>query len=438
MELPLKAQALLLIVFLAVVPTHGSEMAPTSPTKTLFLNISVSTTLPHENASSNSIYRNALTEENHTCSGSAQLCPTWFVCNDTRSGKCQCGPGYHNAIKCCEKRMISAVLSCYCVTETNGETYAGLCFYNCAWASYNGESRNVYRDISNKTNLNDLMCGHFGRTGILCGKCKQGLSPLVLSYNLSCVECPDKNKNWWKFILFGFVPLTFFYIFVVFFNINVTSSRLHGFIFFSQALSTPAYVRFLLLGVEKMPLLLKAIKLLGPFYSLWNLDPLRSAFPDICLNVDTLQAFALDACIAVYPLVLILLSYLLFELYDHNVWFIVLIWKPFYWLLKLFHDNWDIRTSVIDSFSTFFLLSFVKVLTVSTDLMIFTSVHELHSNKSHYRLYYAANVEFLRGPHVPYALLSSALLIFLITIPTIILIFYPFQWFQRCLSYYHI
>ena len=187
-----------------------------------------------------------------------------------------------------------------------------------------------------------------------------------------------------------------------------------------------------------MPLLLKAIKLLGPFYSLWNLDPLRSAFPDICLNVDTLQAFALDACIAVYPLVLILLSYLLFELYDHNVWFIVFIWKPFYWLLRLFHDNWDIRTSVIDSFATFFLLSFVKVLTVSTDLMFFTSVHELLSNKSHYRLYYDANVQFFRGHHLPYALLSSTLLIFLIIIPTLILIFYPFQWFQRCLSYYQI
>ena len=36
------------------------------------------TTLPHENATSNSIYHNTLSEVNHTCSGSAQLCPTYL------------------------------------------------------------------------------------------------------------------------------------------------------------------------------------------------------------------------------------------------------------------------------------------------------------------------------------------------------------------------
>ena len=306
MMLLLKLKVLLLMVFLVVEPTCGREKDLT--THSLLKRLHFSSTSSY----SNCIYN--LPEQNHSCSSSAD-CPTWFVCNDTNSGRCQCGPGFRGAIKCNEKKMISAVLSCYCVTETNGETYAGLCYYNCEWPFHLQDFRNIYPEITNKRSLNEFMCGHFKRTGILCGECEKGLSPFVLSYNLSCVECSDGHKNWWKFVLVGFVPLTFFYFFVVFFNINVTSSRLHGFIFFSQALSTPACVRFLLLAVEKMPLLLKAIKLLGPFYSLWNLDPLRSAFPDICLNVDTLQAFALDACIAVYPLVLILLSYLLFELY---------------------------------------------------------------------------------------------------------------------------
>ena len=49
-----------------------------------------------------------------------------------------------------------------------------------------------------------------------------------------------------KFILAGFVPLTFFYFFVVFIKINVTSSRLHGVVWFSQALSSPALARLIL------------------------------------------------------------------------------------------------------------------------------------------------------------------------------------------------
>ena len=70
--------------------------------------------------------------------------------------------------------------------------------------------------------------------------------------------------------------------------------------------------------------------------------------------------------------------------------------------------------------------------------MLFTTVHELNSKKDKYRLYYTANIKFLEGYHIPYALLSVVLLIFMITIPTLILILYPFQCFQKCLSYYQI
>ena len=376
------------------------------------------------------------------CSSTTNSCPTWFICNDTDSvlGKCQCGPHYHNGIRCVEKNdeMISAVLSCYCVTESKRETYLGLCFYNCERQSNDSKYPNIYHEISDKTDLNEYMCGRFNRTGILCSKCAEGLSPLVLSYNLSCVNCTDGNKNWWKFAVAGFVPLTFFYFFVVFLNINVTSSRLHGFIIFSQALSTPPLVRIIFLAIEDSPQILKAVKIVGPFYSLWNLDIFRSILPDICLHVSTLEAFALEACLAVYPLILIYLSYFLIVIYDHNVWLVVFIWKPFLFIFRRFRENWDIRTSVIDSFSTFYLLSYVKILSVCVDLMISTPVYALHSNKTHYRLYYDANVKFGDRYHIPFLILSLVLFLLLILIPTLVLMLYPFHWFQKCLSYFHI
>ena len=376
------------------------------------------------------------------CSSKTTSCPTWFICNDTDSeiGKCQCGPHYHNGIRCVEKNdeLISAVLSCYCVTKSKGETYLSLCFYNCEWHSNDSKYPNIYQTISDKTDLNEYICGRFNRTGISCSKCAEGLSPIVLSYNLSCVNCTDGHKNWWKFAAVGFVPLTFFYFFVVFFNINVTSSRFHGFIFFSQALSTPALARIIFLAIEDRSQVLKAVKIVGPFYSLWNLDIFRSILPDICLHVSTLEAFALEACVAVYPLILICLSYFLIVLYDHNVRLVVFIWKPFRFIFRRFRENWDIRTSVIDSFSTFFLLSYVKILSVCADLMVSTPVHELHSNKTHYSLYYNANVKFGDRYHIPFLALSLCLFLLLIAFPTIVLILYPFRWFQKCLSYFRI
>ena len=291
-----------------------------------------------------------LEKKSQSCS-TPDDCPTWFTCHNM---ECYCGPRYNNSIICNEITMLLAVVDCYCITEDNGKTYAGSCFYNCGRLT---SKDNIYHIISDKRDLNEYMCGRFNRTGISCGKCKPGLSPLILSYNLSCVECPDGHKNWWKLGLIGFVHLTFLYFIAIFFNINVTSSRLHGYVLFSQALSTPAYVRILLIVVEDIPWVLSASKTLAPFYSLWNLDPFRSILPDTCLNVDTLTAFALEACVALYPLVSIIVSYCFIELYDRNILCIVVMWKPFHFVFHLFHDNWDIRTSVIDSFATFFLLS---------------------------------------------------------------------------------
>jgi hypothetical protein len=376
-----------------------------------------------------------LLEKSQTCYSSSD-CPPWFICHN--GTKCQCGPTYQNAVTCNETMLILAVVKCYCITEVDGITYAGYCFYNCGRHTIKDEHQNTYHIISVKEDVNEQICGRFNRTGISCGKCEPGLSPFVLSYNLSCVECPDSHKNWWKFALSAFAPLTLLYFIIIFFNVNVTSSRLHGYVLFSQALSTPAYVRILFIAIEDIPWLLNGAKALESFFSLWNLDPFRSILPDTCLDVDTLTAIALEACVAVYPLFLMIVSYCLIELYDRNIRCIVVIWRPFHSVFHLFREKWDIRTSVIDSFATFFLLSYVKILSVSADLLVFAAVHELPGNKTHYRIYYDASIEFFKGPHIPYALLAATLAMVFVMIPTLILILYPFRCFQKCLSYYQI
>ena len=381
--------------------------------------------------------------QDHNCSSNlADSCPAWFVCNDTERGRCMCG-AQKIGVRCEQQTLVSGILNCYCITRVQNETYLGLCFYNCERSrSHNRVYQNtvIYHEISDKniSELNDYMCGRFNRKGISCGQCKPGQHPLVLSYNLSCVDCPDANKNWWKFVFYGFVPLTFFYFFVIFFNINVTSSRLHGFVLFAQMVSTPALVRIFLVATEGMPVLLQSVKLIEPLYSMWNLDPFRSLIPDICLNVSTLQSFALDICLALYPMALMLVSYLLIELYDRNVRCIVFVWKPFRFVFRLIRKKWDIRTSVIDSFATFFLLSYVKIISVAIDLMLFTSVYELNSNRTYYRLFYDSSIKFLRSDHIPLATLSIVLFVVFCAIPIFVLILYPFRCFQKCLSCFNI
>ena len=364
-------------------------------------------------------------------------CPTWFTCNTHNN--CQCGNDHHGIIACDDKKWKSAILDCQCVTydEDTRSTFAGSCFYNCE--NHHTKKRNyqVYYSLPMKpeTLTNKSVCTYFNRKGLLCGDCEDGHSPLVLSYDLSCVECPDAHKNWWKFTLVALVPLTFFYFFVL----NVTSSRLHGVVFFSQLVSFSGYVRLWMYALAQgHPRLLTATKILLVFYSYSNLEVFRSIMPDICLDVSTLQALALEYILALYPFLLILISYLAIKLYDRNIVCIVIIWKPLKKVLTFFRKSWDIRTSVIDPFSTFFFLSYTKLLSVSVDLLLSTQIYQLGSNRSTLGLFYSPSVVYFGREHLPYSIFAVVILTFFVCIPTLILLLYPFRFFHKFLSLFPI
>ena len=249
------------------------------------------------------------------------MCPTWFTCKP--DGSCKCENSSNDAIVCDNAKQISAFLDCHCVTydKKSNSTYVGACFFTCE--HFRDASKNepaVYHSLPRtpKMLVNKSICSYFHRTGILCGDCQDGYSPFVLSYNLSCVKCPDDRRNWWRFIMVGFGPLTIFYFIVILLNINATSSRLRGVVWFSQMVSIPSFVRvvYASLSIGNYPLQFKIVQVLVAFYSFWNLDVLRSVIPDTCLSVSTVQALALEYLVALYPFVLIAISYIIIGLYN--------------------------------------------------------------------------------------------------------------------------
>ena len=112
----------------------------------------------------------------------------------------------------------------------------------------------------------------------------------LYSHIISVVSSVQMAIKLVEVLLVTFGPLTFFYFLVVLFNINVTSSRLHGVVWFSQSLSIPALTRLMMNAFEDdNQQLLIPTKVFLVLYSFWNLDILRSVIPDICLNVANLR-----------------------------------------------------------------------------------------------------------------------------------------------------
>ena len=365
------------------------------------------------------------TEAVPTCSSS---CGPWFHC---QSGRCQPGPPLPSGVLSFDNK---SVLDCYCVTYNKFEDSVeiGKCIFNCMRAGSQYQD-SIYSNLpSNVSDLNKMFCEKFNRQGTLCGQCKDDHFPLAYSFNLTCVKCPHSKTNWIKYVSVAFVPLTVFYFVILLFKVNIVSSHLYGFVVYSQAVTIPALSRILILSEHA-----SIIRIVGLFYSIWNLDFFRLVNLQICLETSFLLNLALDLLVAVYPLLLMIVTYLMIHLYDHSFRPLVLLWRPFGRIFSLFRDKWDIRSSVIDSFATFFLLSNIKFLSVAYDLLNPVEVYQLSSsgNFTHtWSLYYDSSIPYFGSTHLPYAILAIVVLAVFALLPVLILMLYPFRFFQKILN----
>ena len=334
------------------------------------------------------------------------------------------------------------VLDSYCMTySVESKTLeVGSCIENCLNTNKSLKDRLYHKGLSlnqNLSSINDLMCRqHFNRAGRLCGKCLPNFHPQAYSYNLTCVTCPEGNLNLWKYFLFSLTPLTVFYFLVLFFKINTTSSHLHGYVIFVQAIVLPQFARLFVTTIEFETSFNYPIKVFGALYGLWFLDFFRLFNFGICLHMSPLSVVTLDYVIAVYPFLLTVLS---FELHDKNIRILVFIWKPFRCIFTLFRRNWDIRTSVIDAYATFFQLSCFKIICISFDLLIPTFVYSLSNPEStRLALYYDGTVDYFGNEHLPYAVIALVFLLLFAFFPILLLFVYPSQCFQYLMSRCHL
>ena len=371
--------------------------------------------------------------ENDSCLYERDDCPVWFYCNS--SNTCECGNTHNGIIKCSQALQLASVVDCYCVTrdEHRGGLVAGACEITCGSPHKHDLIDNVYLPLrSNVSKLNKEMCGRENRTGTLCGRCRDGHFPLAYSYSHACIHCP--KTKWFTYALAAYLPLTAFYLFVLFFKINVNSSHLQAFVLYSQAISEPSNVRVLLSSTKSRSQMILGIKFMATFYGIWNLDFFKSFYSDICIHSNGLLVLALEYAIAIYPFILTLLSYLFIQLHDQNFRPLKVVWKPIKRVLVLFHTNWNSRASVIDAYVTFFLLSYMKLLNVSFNLLMPARLYQMDSEEKTYVLYFNGSMVYFGKEHLPYGILAITMFVIFNLLPALLLLLYQFFWFQKLLG----
>ena len=349
-----------------------------------------------EPAENNSTYKQA--SHSHP-SFSQDGCYPWMFHNRT-SVKCDCSDIPYQAVLCDPTTPRTSILDCYCMTfnSERDEFELGRCLYGCGHAK-----DTVYYELPrNASDLNEYTCGQSNRDSTLCGKCMPGYSPLVYSYDMSCMNCTGMTYNWIKYIAVAYIPLTFFFIFVFVFRLSGTSPLLRSYVTVSQGLTSPICIRaFLEVARNKSEYIQMILKIFSTLSGIWNLDFFRTVIPPICIDIDPLTALVLDYAVAFYPLLLIVITYGLYNLHSREIRVVVWLSKPFNAFFHFLKQDWEVEGSVVKAFATFFLLSYLKILNVTADLLVYTEKYSMSLGEQSYQvtivLYYDPSVDYFRG-----------------------------------------
>ena len=198
------------------------------------------------------------------------------------------------------------------------------------------------------------------------------------------MKCNDTKYGWIKYIAAAFLPLTVFYFLVIILRISATFLKLCGFILVSLLLSTPTILRKIYTSnlhsswtnVSYTSQCFVDL-IIAILYAVWNLDFFRSFYSSLCVHqsLSIHHVLVLDYAVAVYPILLILVTFILVKLHD-NFSIVVSIWRPFHTFLAHFRKQYNVRSSLVNVFATFIILSYIKILNVLFDLLTRSTIYK--------------------------------------------------------------
>ena len=368
-------------------------------------------------------------------------CPPWTYRPNSTS-PCQCGSSLQGTIECNITTGVLSLQMCLCVTydPITNESVAGQCLYSCS--AHLGLQ--IYQLPMTRDNFTDLTCGVWKREGPLCSKCSPKHGIPLYSYDLNCVECSSsfQIKEVFKFLAVSLIPPTVLCIVVAILHLNALHPPWSAFVLVAQVMSTPVIMQSMLNYVHvrhKVILYRISVICAATIYGPWNLDFFRALYKPTCISpsITAMQSYIIEVTIGMYPLVLLVVLYLLVRLRDREYRVIVKIWKPFHFLLSRFQSKLNFRTSLIDTFATFLLLSYMKI--GFTAFYVLTPTLVWSPNGSHtLAVYMDPSIPYFGSSHIGYAAFTLLLVFAVLIIPVILLLLYPCRCFHKCLNQFHL
>ena len=288
--------------------------------------------------------------------------------------------------------------------------------------------------------LDELLCSPQNRTGRLCGRCSEGhhISTYLLDYR--CIRCSPKQINGIVMLLLTkYLPLTLFLCIIMFFNISLVNGPLNSFILFSQVLDAmdiyssdqiaePSSLEHIFIGMYTF------------LYGIWNLNFLEMVIPPFCIfkTKTALPMLTLEYAVAFYTLIVLGVLFLLapkikeklFTTDDHSLHGCKVTMKRCYGRYIHLKKSANYRQGEsIHAFTTLLVLCYVKVLTITIDILTPNKLYGPGGEYSKIQItavWADGTLHYLNGTHRIYAAIAFLCLFTCVIIPPLLLLSYPY------------
>ena len=370
------------------------------------------------------------TRINLVCSTLADhQCHPWSFYNDTLQ-QCQCYKSveiWHDipTIKCSARRVL--IMEMFCMTTEAQGTFFSTCRsyfsvnYNYTVTVVNGI--NHIQLPNNVSELNDYMCGPMNRKGRVCSECIDGFSPSVTSMRYPCTNCTGAWYGIPLYLFLEFVPITLFYLAVLVFRISVISPPMTFCVMYSQILAYSFTLPSTSVVLRLSHVHTLFVKIIITLHGIWNLDFFRYIVPPFCVspNLKMIHIASLGYISALYPVLLIGLTWLSIQLSSHN-------YRPFVWLWNGPNPNGNSnkpKIKFVDAFATFFFLSYTKLCFLSASLLASDRIHQKNITQFSSVSTIDPSTHYFSNAHIPYIIIGAFVIFVFGLLPAVLLAAYP-------------
>ena len=375
---------------------------------------------------------------------SDELCPPWFLYNSNititsapqQHSHCVCGEHLRFGIKCDAQDYTSSLISGNCAFWDNrtGRTVAGHCPYVFPQHLLVGRTMKLPQDVHT---LNSWLCSHLNRethsTG--CGRCTNGTGPSVSSPGSQCTHCTPVNILY--YLLLHYLPATVIFILMLLAQFDINSTPVAAYILFSSAwivyLQTPdGFSTYVAFTAKHYRYTMRAVFIL---HSIFSFDPLYFISPPLCISshMDDIDVQYFVVLKTLYPFMLLLVAYIGIELHARDFKPVVLLWRPIFRKIIRLRRSWNPHVSLVQAFSTIFLISYLKLISLAFVPFILTDFVDDHGEYVQHSIvtYIDPTVPVGHSKQLYLITVSIVLLVFIILPPPVVLIVYPTRPFRK-------